>query len=202
MTDAPDPTEADSKGAAPDSSDEALILRIAREDREAFATLFQRYAGKVKGFLIRSGFPPGESDEAAQEVMLAIWRRADSFDPSRAGGATWIYAIARNRRVDMLRRRRPEPDPEDPLFRPDPEPPGDAALSIADRDRAVRAALGELTSDQAQAVRLAFYDGLSHSEIAAMLDMPLGTVKSRLRLAMTRLRGALGVGFAEELRED
>ncbi|MGF1660802.1 MAG: sigma-70 family RNA polymerase sigma factor [Rubrimonas sp.] len=191
----------DAAGAPAPATDEALLARIAARDRDAFAELFRRYAGRVKGFLIRSGFPAAEADEAAQEVMLSVWRRADSFDPARAGAATWIYAVARNRRVDMLRRRRPEPDPEDPLFRPDPDPAGEATLAAADRDRAVRAALVELTADQAQVVRLAFYDGLSHSEIAAMLDTPLGTVKSRLRLAMTRLRGALGPGFAAELRD-
>jgi RNA polymerase sigma-70 factor (ECF subfamily) len=189
----PDPT-------AP--TDEDLLARVAARDRAAFAALFDRYAGKVKGFLIRSGFPASEADEAAQEVMLSVWRRADSYDPARAGGATWIYAIARNRRVDMLRRRRPEPDPEDPLFAPEPEPQPEATAAAQDRDRAVRAALAALAEDQREALRLAFYDGLSHAEIAAILDAPLGTVKSRIRLAMGRLRAALGYAFAEELLDD
>jgi RNA polymerase sigma-70 factor (ECF subfamily) len=184
---------------ADDGDDADLIGRVARGDRAAFAALFRRWAGKVKGFLIRSGIGAAEADEAAQEVMLAIWRRADSFDPARAGAATWIYAIARNRRVDLLRRRRPEPDPDDPLFVPDPEPPADAAAARADRDARVRDAMAGLGPDQAQALRLAFYDGLSHAEIAAMLDLPLGTVKSRLRLAMGKVRAALGDAFAEEL---
>ncbi len=189
--------------AEPDpAGDEALLARVAAGDRAAFAALFARYAGRIKGFLIRSGFPPAEADEAAQEVMLSIWRRADSFDPARAGAATWIYAIARNRRVDMLRRRRPEPDPEDPLFAPDPEPQPAATAQRRDRDRAVRAAMTGLTEEQRLVVRLAFYDGLSHGEIAAMIDAPLGTVKSRIRLAMGRLRAALGDGFAEELLDD
>jgi RNA polymerase sigma-70 factor (ECF subfamily) len=188
--------------SAPEETDELLLLRVAARDRAAFAALFRRYAGRVKAFLARSGFRGGEADEGAQEVMLAVWRRADSFDPARAGAATWIYAIARNRRIDMLRRRRPEPDPEDPLFRPDPEPAAEAAAAARDRDRAIAAALAALSADQREVVRLAFYDGLSHAEIAALLDAPLGTVKSRLRLAMTRLRGALGADFAEELRDD
>lgn len=191
--------------AAPDPaglSDEALLARIAARDRAAFAALFDRYAGRVKGFLIRSGFRAAEADEAAQEVMLSVWRKAESFDAAKAGGATWIYAIARNRRVDMLRRRRPEPDPDDPFFTPDPEPaPHDAAARAA-RDAAVRAALAELTPEQREVTRLAFYDGLSHAEIAAILDAPLGTVKSRIRLAMARLRAALGEAFQEELRDD
>ena len=193
MTDPPAPDPED---------DEALILRVAAKDRAAFRSLFDRHAGRVKGFLIRSGFPPGEADEAAQEVMLSVWRRADSFDPSRAGAATWIYAIARNRRVDMLRRRRAAPDPEDPLFAPEPEPEPGAVAARRARDAAVRAAIAGLADEQREAVRLAFFDGLSHAEIAAMLDAPLGTVKSRIRLAMARLKTALGDSFAEELLDD
>jgi RNA polymerase sigma-70 factor (ECF subfamily) len=189
-------------GGPDDGDDAALIARIARADREAFAALFRRWAGRVKAFLIRSGISHAEADEAAQEVMLSVWRRADSFDPARAGPATWIYAIARNRRVDMLRRRRPEPDPDDPLFAPDPAPPADAAAAREGRDAQVRAALDGLPADQALVVRLAFYDGLSHAEVAAMIDAPLGTVKSRLRLAMGKIRAALGDGFAEELLDD
>ena len=188
--------------AAGEEDDDALVLRVAARDRAAFAALFRRYAGRVKGFLIQSGFAPVEADEAAQEVMLSVWRRADSFDPARAGAATWIYAIARNRRVDMLRRRRPEPDPDDPLFAPAAEPEPAAAAAAGARDSAVRAAIAALAEEQREAVRLAFYDGLSHAEIAAMLDTPLGTVKSRIRLAMARLRAALGDGFAEELLDD
>ncbi len=182
-----------------DVSDEVLLARIACGDRAAFATLFGRYAGKVKGFLARGGAPSAEADEAAQEVMLAIWRKAATFDPAKAGAATWIYAIARNRRVDMARRRRPAPDPDDPQFRPDPAPPADSAAAAADRDRLVRAALSALSAEQRDVVRLAFYDGLSHAEAAEALALPLGTVKSRLRLAMARLRGALGDEFAAEL---
>jgi RNA polymerase sigma-70 factor (ECF subfamily) len=194
VPDSPTPT------AAP--ADEVLLGLIAQGDRGAFAMLFRRHAGRVKGFLVRSGFSMGEADEAVQEVMLSVWRRAASFDPARAGALTWIFAIARNRRVDMLRRRRPEPDPDDPLFQPDPDPGAAARTMAADRDAAVRAAMAELSADQRDAVRLAFYEGLTHAQIAAFRDLPLGTVKSRLRLAMERLRGALGEDFAAELRDD
>ena len=182
-------------------SDAALLARIATRDREAFALLFRRHAGRVRGFLIRSGLGPSEADEGLQEVMLSIWRRADSFAPARAGAMTWIFAIARNRRADMLRRHRPEPDPNDPMFRPDPEPGGAAVAMAADRDAAVRQALADLSAEQIDVVRMAFYDGLTHAQIAAMTDLPLGTVKSRLRLAMERLRAALGDDFSLELLE-
>jgi RNA polymerase sigma-70 factor (ECF subfamily) len=182
--------------------DDALLLRVAQRDREAFATLFGRYAGRIKAFLMRAGFPAAEADEGAQEVMLAIWRRAATFDPVRAGAATWIFAVARNRRVDMLRRRRPEPDPADPQFRPDPLDPADRLAERAARDSAVRAALADLPSEQRALVRLAFYEGLTHSEAAQAMELPLGTVKSRLRLAMGRMRGALGEAFAQELLDD
>lgn len=186
-----------------EATDEALLARVAARDRAAFATLFQRHAGRVKAFLLRSGgVSAAEADEAAQEVMLSVWRGAPGYDPHRAGGATWIYGIARNRRVDMARRRRPAPDPNDPHFSPDPEPGAETRAAAADRDRAVRAALAELPPDQLEVVRLAFYDGLSHAEAAAALNQPLGTVKSRLRLAMARIRGALGPDFAEELFDD
>ena len=187
--------------AAPDD-DGILIGRIAAGDRAAFATLFRRYAGRIRAFLVRSGIAPAEAEEGVQEVMLSVWRNAAGFDPARAGAATWLYAIARNRRVDMLRRRRPEPDPNDPLFRPDPDSDGASSAMAAARDDALRAALAALSPDQADVVRMAFYDGLTHAQIAAMTDLPLGTVKSRLRLAMQRLRGALGEGFSAELLDD
>ena len=185
-----------------DASDEALLGRIAQGDRGAFAQLFRRHAGRVKGYLVRSGFSGTEAEEAVQEVMLSVWRRAATFDPARAGALTWLFAMARNRRIDMLRRRRPEPDPADPLFQPDPDPGAQASAMAADRDAAVRAAMSALSAEQRDVVRLAFYDGLTHAQIAAMTDLPLGTVKSRLRLAMERLRGALGEDFSAELRDD
>lgn len=187
---------------AAEPADEVLLARIAGGDRAAFAMLFRRHAGRVRAYLMRSGIARAEAEEAVQEVMLAVWRRAATFDPARAGALTWLFAVARNRRVDMLRRRRPVPDPDDPLFRPDPDPGAQARTMAADRDAAVRSAMAALSAEQRDVVRLAFYDGLTHAQIAAMTDLPLGTVKSRLRLAMDRLRGALGEDFSAELRDD
>ncbi|MEO1331391.1 MAG: sigma-70 family RNA polymerase sigma factor [Pseudomonadota bacterium] len=195
---------AESAAPAATLEDEALIVRIAlRRDRIAFSELFRRFGLKVKAFMIRSGAAPDEADEAAQETLLAVWRRAETFDPDRASAAAWLFAIARNKRVDLLRRgARPEPDPEDPLFKQEPTPPADHALSAERRDAAVRDALAALSADQREVVLLSFYQGCAHSEIAERLGIPLGTVKSRLRLAFGKLRNALGDAFRDELDED
>lgn len=202
----PTPTECatgPAAGSADSLSDEALIDRIASaSDRAAFTELFGRYAGRIKAFLIRSGAAHDEAEEGAQEVMVTLWRRARQFDAEKAAASTWIYTIARNKRIDMLRRaRRAEPDPSDPLYAPDPEPGAEASYSGLERDARVRAALAGLSEDQLAVVRLAFFAGLSQSEIAERLETPLGTVKSRLRLSFRRLRETLGDEFAVELEE-
>ncbi|MGD1869747.1 MAG: sigma-70 family RNA polymerase sigma factor [Neomegalonema sp.] len=187
--------------SATDSSDEELIVRVARsQDKAAFAVLFSRWSLKVKAFMIRSGAPPDAAEEAAQETFVALWRRAETFDPDRASAAAWLFAIARNKRVDLLRRgARPEPDPEDPTFLPAPPLPADHQLAAQNRDVAVRNALKSLTEDQREVVVLSCYEGCAHSEISERLGIPLGTVKSRLRLAFGKLRSELGVEFQEEL---
>ncbi len=175
------------------------MARIARSrDRAAFALLFERYSGPVKAFMMRSGATPDVADEAVQEAFLAVWRRAETFDPLRASVAAWVFTIARNKRIDMIRRgARPEVDPLDPSFVPDPPEQPDAALSSGRRDAAVREALAELGEDQRIVVQLSFFEGRPHSEIAEALSLPLGTVKSRLRLAFGRLRGVLDAHKAE-----
>lgn len=187
-----------------DLTDEALVAAIAgAADKAAFAELFGRYAGRVKGFLIKAGATPDVAEEVAQEVMVSVWRKAATFDGTRASAATWIYTIARNRRIDLLRRAaRPQPDPADPAFEPDPEPDPAVQLAQQERDGQVRRALAELTEEQRAVIEMSFFAGLSHGEIAERIDLPLGTVKSRLRLAFGRLRGTLGDGFSGELRDD
>ena len=187
-----------------DAADAVLMGAIAEQaDRAAFAELFRRYAGRVKGFLMNGGAAADQAEEIAQDVMVTIWRKASTFDPARAGVSTWIFTIARNRRIDRIRKEsRPEPDPNDPHFVPDNAVDPAATLAAQDRDAAVRQALAEISADQREVVRLAFFAGLSHGEIAAELKVPLGTVKSRLRLAFGRLRGALGEEFSEELLDE
>jgi len=180
---------------APARPDEhgALILAIAaRADREAFAGLFRHFAPRVKSYLLRFGAAPDAAEEFAQETMLTVWRKAGSFDPARAAASTWIFTIARNLRVDAARReRRAAARDDDPSMAADaPERP-DEALAAGDDERRVGEGLAALPPEQARVIRLAYFSDKAHSEIAAELGLPLGTVKSRLRLATARLRDLL-----------
>lgn len=187
-------------GDLSNQDDMQLLAAIAQRDRSAFAELFGRYAVRVKAFMMRAGTAEDDADEIAQEVLVTVWRKAHQFDPRKAAVSTWIFTIARNRRIDMIRRRtRPEPDPEDPLFQPDPEPGGLQALSATQVSVRVQECIAGLPEDQRAVLRAAFYDGLSHAEIAAHLDLPLGTVKSRIRLAFRAMRAELGEDMAEEI---
>ena len=173
--------------------DTALLLAIAnRQDRHAFGVLFARFAPRLKSWFMRAGTPAVRAEDLAQETMLAVWRRADSFNPARAGVATWIFTIARNQRIDAFRRlTRAEPDVDDPSMAfPEPVPP-DAAFDAAQDEVRLRAALTALPAEQAEVVRLAFFEHRPHAEIEHALGIPLGTVKSRLRLAMGTLRARL-----------
>lgn len=171
-----------------------LLSRIAEDAcRQSFAALFEHFAPRIKGFMMRGGTPEEMAEEIVQETMVTVWTKAGQFDPAKAGAATWIFTIARNKRIDMIRRqRRPEPDPMDPMFEPEPEPDGERVLSMRQDEDRVRAAILDLPADQAEVVRLSFYESLPHSVIADRLGLPLGTVKSRLRLAFRKVRGALG----------
>lgn len=188
------------KGAWPNEvrlSPEELIRlmdAVARtQDRTAFAQLFAHFAPRVKSFLVRSGLADAVAEEVTQEVMVAVWRKASCFDPGRAGAATWVFTIARNRRIDRLRRARPRKGDHvvDPSDEPDMPLSGEAIALTAEREEEVRKALDALPSEQAAVVRLSFFVEKPHVEIARELGIPLGTVKSRLRLALNRLRTLL-----------
>jgi RNA polymerase sigma-70 factor (ECF subfamily) len=184
------------------ASDAALIAAVAGRDRGAFVALFERYAGRIKAFALRRGASPADADEIAQDVMVSIWRRAGTFDPARAPAAAWIFAIARNRRIDFARAAaRPGPDPLDPIFQPEPEPDGFRVLDAAEREARLRDALSSLSAAQRRVIVASFFDGLSHGEIAVREGVPLGTVKSRIRLAFRHLHGVLGVDLAEGFDE-
>jgi RNA polymerase sigma-70 factor (ECF subfamily) len=173
---------------------EDMILAIgARQDRSAFGALFAHFAPRVKAYLARTGSDPATADELTQEVMLLVWRKAGRFDPGQATASTWIFTIARNKRIDRFRRdRRADLDFDDPIFAPEAEPAPDRHLEAAQDARKIAAAVATLPEEQASLLRMAFYDGKSHSVIAAEIGLPLGTVKSRLRLALGRLRNTLG----------
>ncbi len=175
---------------AHDSADEALLLRISGGDREAFAALFGRYAAKVKGYLIRLGARGAVAEDLAQDVMVAIWRRAGSFDATKAKASTWIFVVARNAWIDRLRREKVELAYRETLIEIDEstdERPDDASERI-ETEAQMQAALALLSEEQKQVVRLSFFEDRPHSEIAERLSLPLGTVKSRLRLALVKLR--------------
>ena len=176
-----------------ESSHAALIHAVAAgRDRAAFAMLFSHYAPRVKTFLQRRGADAAQAEELAQEALLAVWRKADQFDPGRATASAWIFAIARNLRIDALRRARLAIPVADPSDAPEPPPGADALLSADQRARRLHDAIAALPAEQSEALRLAYFDERSHSEMETALAIPLGTVKSRLRLAMARLRAALG----------
>lgn len=172
----------------------ALLVSVgACADRAAFVALFDHFAPRVKSYLLRLGASPALAEDLAQDAMLAMWRKAALFDPSKASAATWIFTIARNLRIDAIRReRRPEFDPNDPAFVPEEEIAADAQMVRDDDDARVRNALAQLSPDQAQVVQMSFYADKPHSQIAQELGLPLGTVKSRLRLAMVKIRTAIG----------
>lgn len=168
---------------------DALVEETARQNRAAFATLFNFFAPRVKSYLLRLSADDALAEEIAQEVMLTVWRKAHQFDRTQASASTWIFRIARNKRIDIARRAsKPALDPEEPSLLPPPDIAPDEATHASARDLRVQAALKELPPEQLSLLQLAFFDGLSHREIADQLDMPLGTVKSRLRLAFDKLR--------------
>lgn len=187
---APAPERRAVTGAA-DEYGRLIEAVAATRDRDAFARLFEHFAPRLKAYLMRAGAPPGAAEDFAQDAMLTVWRKADLFDARRASAATWIYTIARNRRLDALRREsRPLPSPEMSLALEEPERP-DELLSEAEEAARLNAAMSELPPEQLDLLRLAFFQGDAHSEIARKLNLPLGTVKSRIRKAMIKLRIAL-----------
>ncbi len=176
----------------PDDFTSHLTAIAQHSDRSAFAALYQHYAPKVKALALRMGVEWSGADEVTQEVMLAVWRRASTYDRSQASVSTWIYAIARNRVIDRIRKiTRAEVDPHDPAFEPAEAPDTDARIDARRRARRLRAALQELPGDQAEVLRVSYFEGKSQSRIAEDLDLPLGTVKSRTRLGLARLRRTL-----------
>jgi RNA polymerase sigma-70 factor (ECF subfamily) len=166
----------------------ACVVAVAQtRDRAQFAELFAYFAPRLKSFFLRMGVPAGVAEDLAQDTMLAVWNKAAQFDPVRASASTWIFTIARNLRIDLKRRER-DPNTLAEFFELTPEPLASEQMIAAERETRVRTALAELSQEQATVIRLSFFDERAHGEIARVLNIPLGTVKSRMRLAMNRLR--------------
>jgi len=169
----------------------AEIRLIQRHrDQAAFASLFRHFAPRVKAFLMKSGASEAMAEEVTQDVMATLWTKADQFDPTRASAATWIFTIARNRKIDMIRKQR-RPEPEDIGWGPEPEPDQEEVMATQQDTELLNEALSGLPEKQRDLVHKAYYGDLSHSEIAAQTGLPLGTIKSRIRLALERLRHEL-----------
>jgi len=158
-----------------------------QQDQQAFAALFRHFAPRVKGFLMKSGARPDVAEEVAQDVMATLWRKAALFDPARASVSTWIFTIARNRQIDRIRKER-RPEPKDLTWGPEAEPDQEDVLGLAQDTERLGAALAALPEKQRRLIEKAYFGDLSHSEIAAETGLPLGTIKSRIRLALDRLR--------------
>jgi len=186
-------TPAQARMPTTDELNEWMRAVAGSGDRTAFAALFRHFAPRLKSFLVRSGTGDALAEELAQEAMVQLWRRAASFDPARAQVSTWLYTIVRNLRIDHHRRRtgvvddRGELDETDTLIA-DAEAQPEALLLAAQRERGVRRALAALPPEQAEVLRLSFYEEHAHAAIATNLGIPLGTVKSRIRRAVAQLR--------------
>jgi RNA polymerase sigma-70 factor (ECF subfamily) len=184
-------SEGDSANTRGDAADQIMAI-AQRSDQAAFSLLFVHFAPRIKAFLIRRGHAPLAAEELAQEVMLTIWRKAGRFDPARGSGEGWIFTIARNVAIDAQRRDRGQLPLDWELIQDFAEPAqGEEEMIAAEDANLVRSALGSLSSEQRDVIRLSFFDDRPHVEIAETLGLPLGTVKSRLRLAMKRLRSLL-----------
>jgi RNA polymerase sigma-70 factor (ECF subfamily) len=165
-----------------------------RRDRDAFVGLFQWFAPRVKRYMQRLGADPDLAEDLAQETLVQVWRKAGQYDPAKAAPSAWLFTVARNLRIDRIRRQRlfeveltEEADVED-----EQADGHQRSLERLDSGR-MMTLVAALPAEQVQVVRLAYFEGLSHAEVGRALDVPLGTVKSRLRLALAKLRGAMGV---------
>ncbi|MDR9392757.1 MAG: sigma-70 family RNA polymerase sigma factor [Roseovarius sp.] len=167
------------------------IIRVRdSQDKAAFATLFQHFAPRVKAFLMRSGADETLAEECAQDVMATLWQKAHLFDPSRASVATWVFTIARNRKIDALRKQK-RPEPEDLPWGPENEPDQAEVLALQQECDQLGEAIATLPEKQRKLIEKAYFGDLSHTEIAEETGLPLGTIKSRIRLALDRLRHAM-----------
>jgi RNA polymerase sigma-70 factor (ECF subfamily) len=180
---------------------DVLVEEIARcGDARAFEDLFRHYAPRLKGAGIRSGMSADVAEELAQETMISVWRRAPTFQRHRGGAARWIFAIFRNKRIDYLRRNPPCETPlEDVLYLRSEDADPETSADMCSTGRILQRALRDLPPNQAEVLIEVYYAGRSHTEAASRLKVPVGTVKSRIRLALARIR--LSLEQAEEANQ-
>lgn len=170
----------------------ALLCAVGAKDRAAFEQLFKHFAPRVKSYILRLGSTDAAAEEIAQEVLVNVWRKAELYDPSRAAASTWIFTIARNLRIDTFRKEnRPALDPNDPALVPDAPTPADILVEQNQISERIRQALMEMPDEQREVVHMSFFEDRTHAEISKLLAIPLGTVKSRIRLAFIRLKTSL-----------
>lgn len=176
-----------------DRTNEELVSAIAVDrDRTAFAALFRQYGPKIESYALRNGAGRPAAEELVQDVMLTVWLRADSFNPALASVGTWIFTIARNRRIDRIRKEtRPEIDPNDPALLPVADLPADRVIELSEDRRILSVAMNSLSPEQSEVLRLSYFEGKTQTEIAEERNIPLGTVKTRLRLALGHLKRTL-----------
>ena len=168
-----------------------LIKKVETlKDTSAFEELFNHFAPRVKAFLMKSGADHQMAEECSQEVMATVWRKAHLFDPARASVSTWIFTIARNKKIDAIRKLN-RPEPEQLYPEQDYEPDQEEVVELQQETERLATALGELPEKQRVLIEKAYLGELSHSEIAEITGLPLGTIKSRIRLALEKLRHSM-----------
>lgn len=173
-----------------------LLRRSARGDRTAFAQLYDDSAARVHGLVLRVVRDPAQAEEVTQEVFLEIWRTASRFDPAKGSALSWMLTIGHRKAVDRVRSAEAAGRRETTYHRRNHEPEHDVTAEAAHASleaRRVRAALTQLTDVQREALELAYFGGYSHTEVAALLDLPVGTAKTRIRDGLIRLRDTIGV---------
>lgn len=175
-----------------------LSLVGSHQDRAAFSRLFNHFGPRIKSTMLRYGLKNELAEEIVQETFVLVWRKASQFDPEKAMASTWIFTLARNKKIDVLRKQgRPEADVTDPAFEPDPEQTPDQIYTIQERAKAIRDAMAKLPEQQRLVLQKSYFADETQSEIAESLKAPLGTVKSRLRLALEKLRTILDSDLGE-----
>jgi len=166
----------------------AKMVAIAeQQDQKAFADIFRHFAPRVKSFLLRGGADEALAEECMQDVMATLWRKARLYNPARASVSTWIFTVARNRKIDLLRKYA-RPEPEDLPWGPEEEPEQLDVVALKQDSKKLSSALKALPEKQRDLIERAYFGEMTHSEIADETGLPLGTIKSRIRLALERLR--------------